>query len=74
MCEQQPLDAFEDGVSAAGQEGGQVRVDLGAQLSAMFPALQLDAGGETWVSISLASASSQRCQRFAGQLTPAGWR
>lgn len=37
--EQQPLDTFEDGVSAAGQEGGQVGVDFGAQLAAVFPTL-----------------------------------
>lgn len=55
VCQQQPLHTLEDGVSAAGQEGGQVRVDFGAQLSAMFPTLQLNAGGETPVSISLAS-------------------
>lgn len=63
MRQQQPLDAFEDGVPAAGQEGGQVRVDFGAQLSAVHPTLQLNAGRETRVSISLASGS---CQMLGG--------
>lgn len=53
--EQQLLHAFEDRVPAAGQEGGQVRVHFGAQLSAMFPTLQLDAVGEMRLSISLAT-------------------
>lgn len=51
--EQQLLHTFEDCLSAAGQEGGQVSVDFGSQLSTMLPTLQLDAGRETGVSISL---------------------
>jgi len=42
--EEQLLDALEERVSAAGQEGRQVRVHLGAQLHALLPALHLDAG------------------------------
>lgn len=44
VCEQQLLHSFEQRISAAGQERRQVCVDLGAQLGALLPTLQLNAG------------------------------
>lgn len=44
MREEQLLYTFEERISAAGQERRQVCVDLGAQLAALLPTLQLDAG------------------------------
>lgn len=49
---QQLLHTFEDRVSTARQEGGQVSVDFGSQLSAVFPTLQLDAGRETALALA----------------------